>query len=130
MNKGIRTYIVLLIILFALILCAYGFFALYGQNYAPEYFILIPVFYMLDGLFLSVTIGKQAERGERIPVKRLMFLRLIRIVGLLVVLVLGIVLDKVHMLAFVAFFVVFYVVYLVFETIVMKNSQRPDNNEK
>ncbi len=126
MNKGVRIYIVLLIILLALTLCAYGFFALYGQVNAPAYFILIPVFYMLDGLYLSALIGKQAERGERISVKKLMLARLIRVIGLLVVLVTGIVLDRVHTVAFVALFVVYYIVYLVFETIVMKNSQHPD----
>lgn len=81
---------------------------------------------MFDGLFLSVMIGKQAESGKRISVKRLMLMRLIRIIGLFIVLPVGIIWDQIHMLAFAALFVVFYVVYLIFETIVMRNSQRPD----
>ncbi len=126
MSKGIKTYVVLLIIILALTLCAYLFFAWYGQEYAPRYFLLIPLLYIIDGYPLSVMIGKQAEKGERISVKKLMIMRLVRIFGSLIILVLGIILDKAHMLAFVVFFVIFYIVYLVFETIVMKNSQRPD----
>jgi len=123
MGKGIKIYINLLLIILALTLCAYLFFVWYGMENAPKYFILIPLLYLIDGYPLSRMIGKQAEKGERASVKKLMLMRLVRIIGSLIILVLGIVLDKEHMLAFAALFVIFYVVYLIFETIVMKNSQ-------
>jgi hypothetical protein len=75
-------------------------------------------------------IGKYAKRGERMSVKKLMIMRLIKIVTSLIVLILGIVLDKMHMVAFVVLFVIYYIVYLVFETIVMKNSQRTNKKEE
>ncbi len=130
MNKGIKIYIVLLIILLAITLGVYGFFALYGQEYAPVYFMLIPFFYVLDGLSLSITMRQQAEKGERISVKKLMLMRLIRIVGMFLLLILGILLDRAHVVSFVVLFVIYYIVYLIFETIVMKNSLQSGNTKK
>jgi hypothetical protein len=79
---------------------------------------------MADGYPLSILVGKHVEKGERMSVKKLMVMRLIRIVCSLVVLLLGVVLDKIHGLAFVVLFVIYYIVYLVFETIVMRSSQQ------
>ncbi|MDR1371386.1 MAG: hypothetical protein LBJ72_14890 [Dysgonamonadaceae bacterium] len=124
MSKGIKTYIILLVIIFAITFCAYLFFLWYGLEYAPKYFVLIPLLYMADGYPLSILVGKHVEKGERMSVKKLMVMRLIRIVCSLVVLLLGVVLDKIHGLAFVVLFVIYYIVYLVFETIVMRSSQQ------
>ncbi len=130
MSKGIKTYIILLVIVLTLTLGVYLFFLWYGQEYAPKYFILIPLLYLVDGYPLSMMIGKCVEKGERMSVKKLMLMRLIRVVCSLIILLLGIVLDKAHLLAFVGIFVIFYVVYLVFETIVMKNSQQLNKNKE
>lgn len=124
MSKGNKIFVLLLGILFILTIGTYVFFECRGQEYTPKYFILLPLLYLFDGYFLSSMIEKQEKKGERISVKKLMMLRMIRIFASLVILLLGILLDKVHMFAFVVLFLIFYVVYLVFETVIMKNSQQ------
>jgi hypothetical protein len=119
MGKGLSVFIKLAIILSALSILVYAVFYFIGIHFYPDCFPMIPAYYLIVGVILSSLVAEYSKKEEGPPMRRLMLLRLVKTVGSLLVLVAGILLDKVHVLPYIITFVLFYLVYLWFETKVM-----------
>ncbi len=125
MNKGVKIYLLLVVLLLILTASIYAFFSWNTMVQCPKLFFLMPLFYLLDGISLAIILSDE-EKQKKTSVKKLALIRLIRISGSLIILFVGILADRVNMLAFVAVFVIYYIFYLVFETMIMQRLNKKE----
>lgn len=102
----------MIIILSALV---YIFFLWQGMQYYPSYFAIIPTFYILMGFVLSMLYGEYSGRERRPSLKLMLMVRMLKIAGSIIILLIGILFDQEHMFPFVILFAAYYIIYLVFE---------------
>jgi len=128
MKKGFRTLgeVTLLLAIVTLITQLIFCYVLKREHYV-SYSVIIPIFFFLSGVVLSFFVGKHWNRKESPSFASLTLLRTAKIVIGLIVLVIGIVLDKSYALFFTGEFVVYYIAYLCYDTYMLFNLNKKAN---
>jgi hypothetical protein len=106
------------ICLIVLQLAAYFLFSVIYTNIAfPLLFLLLPLFFVINGIVLA----KYAEKHAEIPAtpSQLLSLKMVKLIGGMFVFIIVVLLNKSLILFFGLNFFVFYLFFLVYETIIL-----------
>ncbi|MDR0828924.1 MAG: hypothetical protein LBN95_02280 [Prevotellaceae bacterium] len=113
-----RIIIEICICLLALQLAAYFVFNLFYANTAfPLVFLAVPMFFLLDGIVLA-RFAKKHQETPPTPAK-LLSVKMIKLFGVIIVFIIGIILYRDFILFFGTSLMVFYLFYLLYETIIL-----------
>lgn len=118
----------LMVMLCILTFFVYLFFYFKDNQYYPVSFPLIPFFYLLYGIWLSFLLNKK-KTSKGVSIKKMIVIRIVRIVSALVLLLIGILLDKDHIISYIVLFLLYYVAYLLFETKMMTDLSKTKKHD-
>lgn len=118
-NKAWKTFIELSCLLLIVTILVQIVFYVVGRKEYPIYTIITPLFFFLNGIILSRFVGKYGQSGQEPSLAKLTLLRMIKIIGGIIVLLIGLLYNKTLALPFVVEFVVYYLLYLGYETYVL-----------
>jgi len=106
----------LVLILTALMLSAHYFFTTLGDSYYPRYLFIIPLYFLLEGFVLFALVGDSDKKKELPSPLKQVLVKGTKMFSCIIVLIIGMLLDRAHVVEFSLTFALFYVVYLIFET--------------
>ena len=119
METKYKVLLKLVLILTTLMLSAYFLFTYFGEGYYPSYLFIIPLYFLLEGFVLFAVVGESEKKKQLPSPLKQILLRAIKMFSCIIVLIVGLLLDRAHAAGFSLAFAVFYVIYLIFETIEM-----------
>ena len=106
----------LVLLLTALMLSAHYLFTALGDCRYPQYLFIIPLYFLLEGFVLFALVGESEKKKELPSPQKQILLRGTKMFSCIIVLIVGLLLDRAHVTEFSLTFALFYVVYLIFET--------------
>ena len=119
MDVKYKVLLKLVLVLTVLTVLFHLLFNALDEGYYPKYFILVPLCFLFEGFALFAVVGESEKKKELPSPQRQLLLRAIKMVTCILVLIVGILLDREHAVGFSLVFATFYVVYLIVETIEM-----------
>jgi hypothetical protein len=106
----------LVLILTVLMLSAHYVFTALGDGRYPQYLFIIPLYFLLEGFVLFALVGESEKKKELPSPMKQILIKGIKMISCIIVLIIGILLDRAHVVEFSLTFALFYVIYLIFET--------------
>ena len=124
MDAKYRVLLKLVLILTALTLSAHLLFNYFGEEHYPKFLVIIPLYFLLEGFVLFAVVGEAEKKKELPSPRKQLLLKTIKMFTCILVLIVGLLLDREHTVGFALAFACFYVTYLIFETIEMVKLKR------
>ncbi len=134
-RSGIPLWLRLLMqLIILLIVVTSGVYAVFyygiGMEYFPEYFWVIPAFFLLESATTCLFVNEFEKRGKLPGIKTIFAMRVARILSGLILLAICILIDRMHLVSYAVVFVVYYLVCLAFETCKMSGMMRKESLKK
>ena len=131
MKIWMKTMLRLVLLLCCLTVLAYVLFIyVIGMEHYPLLLPAVPLFYFLEILFFCFVLYNAEKKGKGISLKKTMVLRIVRVVGSILLLAAGAVVDRTHLLSFTGVIAAYYLVYLIMESKIMIDVNRVNYNLK
>ena len=124
MDAKYRVLLKLVLILTALTLSAHLLFDYFGEEHYPKFLVIIPLYFLLEGFALFAVVGESEKKKEIPSPQKQLLLRAIKMFTCILILIIGLLLDRGHAAGFALTFAGFYVTYLIFETVEMVKLKR------
>jgi len=116
MNKGLVTFFRVAGTLSVVTVIVYLLFLGFGVNYYPDFFLVIPVYFVLVAALLAYLVNKAEKNRNFLSLTVMLGFRFLIVFVALLILFVGMFFDRQHVLSYAGIFVLYYILFSVFET--------------